>query len=614
MHDDAWLCNHGWPVRTIDIMSPPTPKYLHCHSNSPTPPGRRRQPPLSRYDHMPHLRPNALSSVTATTFPPPPPPFSHLSLPLHSQWPTKLAAAIRPQLHRHPSFLPSALSPLLTPLWSVCPPPPPLPSPTSLYLSILHCQLSIPPPFDPASIVALLVSGRFTTESTITLSTAALDSIAHLRVYCHPPPLPHRLNRQHCEPPGYPFHQQAIGQTLLARGRFVDQSAPWSPCQHSSMETHLPRMYSLVLCCFSTALHRPARPPPLPTCFFRRRRRLLAEHTERGTDARIDSIADCCRPSQHMPARPATGRHDARSAWPGTHTHAAARAHSRLANRTRTRMHILVYSSSSSSGTPRSRPYHLTVPPRPHVRARWLAMVDEDEDDASGRVPSRPAKPAAKQTSCLSPRSTTPEATGNAMPWPGRQNDRERARERDAIDRGKPRPGEAKRQTEREEWNGRASWIGERYLGSRRNWPGLRFWPLPPPRQLPSTRLSFPPGPRLASSRRRFCRNPRRWDDDEANDPGRRGKEEAKGQSEAPDRIGSSIFVACALRSVHWLCSFYEHILGMTIRMLGVVATHAGHWIDEGAEEMTIVGLAIDYARFGAVSVSLLPRAIGYPP
>jgi hypothetical protein len=56
------------------------------------------------------------------------------------------------------------------------------------------------------------------------------------------------------------------------------------------MEAHLTRMYNLVLCCFSTALQRPARPP---TGFCRRRRRPYAEHTaERGTEAEIDSMDD----------------------------------------------------------------------------------------------------------------------------------------------------------------------------------------------------------------------------------------------------------------------------------------------------------------------------------
>jgi len=58
------------------------------------------------------------------------------------------------------------------------------------------------------------------------------------------------------------------------------------------METHLPRMYSLVLCCFSTALQRPAKPP---TAFCRRRRRLYVEQhmAERaGTEAEIDSMDD----------------------------------------------------------------------------------------------------------------------------------------------------------------------------------------------------------------------------------------------------------------------------------------------------------------------------------
>ena len=46
-------------------------------------------------------------------------------------------------------------------------------------------------------------------------------------------------------------------------------------------------MYSLVLCCFSTALQRPAWPP---TGFCRRP---YAEHTaERGIEAEIDSLDD----------------------------------------------------------------------------------------------------------------------------------------------------------------------------------------------------------------------------------------------------------------------------------------------------------------------------------
>jgi hypothetical protein len=54
------------------------------------------------------------------------------------------------------------------------------------------------------------------------------------------------------------------------------------------METHLPRMYSLVLCSFSTALQRPARPP---TGFCRRP---YAERTAEPvtTEAEIDSTDD----------------------------------------------------------------------------------------------------------------------------------------------------------------------------------------------------------------------------------------------------------------------------------------------------------------------------------
>jgi len=55
------------------------------------------------------------------------------------------------------------------------------------------------------------------------------------------------------------------------------------------METHLPRMYNLVLCCFSTALHRQAR-PPTGFAAVARRRRPYAEHAGRGTDAEIGSM------------------------------------------------------------------------------------------------------------------------------------------------------------------------------------------------------------------------------------------------------------------------------------------------------------------------------------
>lgn len=63
-------------------------------------------------------------------------------------------------------------------------------------------------------------------------------------------------------------------RTAELRSSFL-QSESWL-CQQRSMETHLPRMYSLVLCSFSTALHRPASPTPAqppPTTFPRRRRR-----------------------------------------------------------------------------------------------------------------------------------------------------------------------------------------------------------------------------------------------------------------------------------------------------------------------------------------------------
>nr|CAB3476029.1 unnamed protein product [Digitaria exilis] len=78
------------------------------------------------------------------------------------------------------------------------------------------------------------------------------------------------------------------------------------------------------------------------------------------------------------------------------------------------------------------------------------------------------------------------------------------------------------RQTERGEWNGSAELDrDERYLGRRRNWPGLRFWPLPPPRQLPNPRRSA-------------VGVLGRWDDDEANDQGGRGKKKPRGRPASP--------------------------------------------------------------------------------
>jgi hypothetical protein len=96
-------------------------------------------------------------------------------------------------------------------------------------------------------------------------------------VYFNPP---YRLKPNQREREAVPFFQHALGMRS-------DQSASWS-CQHRSMDTHLPRMYSLVLCCFSTVLHRPASPPPAGFC---RRRCRYAEHTaERGTEAKIGSM------------------------------------------------------------------------------------------------------------------------------------------------------------------------------------------------------------------------------------------------------------------------------------------------------------------------------------